>query len=127
MVGTGQDCLIYAQAVAQNIESTTYVLNGFDLAYNDYLNIAVTMGIPELVVYVVTLVFCYVRICKRLKDSNIFKGLLVSMVAFTVMSVFSTSSITIMPYISVILGLACSKKFGTVPTENVENTEVKES
>jgi putative inorganic carbon (HCO3(-)) transporter len=128
IVGTGQDCLIFAQMYAKNLDSTGYVVNGFDLAYNDYLNVAGTMGIPALVVYVVTLVFSYVKVCKRLKDSNVFKGLLVSMVGFTVMSMFSTSAITVMPYISMVLGLACSKKFDatTTPTDTTAVTEETE-
>jgi O-antigen ligase len=131
IVGTGEDCLVLSQMYAQNLESAGYVVNGFDLAYNDYLNVAGTMGIPALVVYVVTLVFCYVRVCKRLKDSNVFIALLVSMVGFTIMSMFSTSAITVMPYISVILGLACSKKFTTTttttPTDTTEATEETET
>jgi putative inorganic carbon (HCO3(-)) transporter len=115
IIGTGVDCLIYAQL--DNLESTGFINNGFDLIYNDYLQIAVSMGIPQLIIYVVGIVFCFVRISKRLKDSNIFIGLLVSMIAFVVMSFVSCTSVHIMPYICVILGLACSKKFETSETK----------
>lgn len=108
-LGTGADCYIYAQ-LGTNM-GIGYIINGFDLVYDDYLQIAVTMGIPALVVYLVGLVYCLIKLAKRLKDSNVFKGLFVSMVAFIVMSFVSCTTIHVMPYVCVILGLACSKKF----------------
>lgn len=109
IVGTGLDCLIYTQMGF--IESTSQIVNGFDLAYNDYLQVAVSMGIPALIIYIVSIVYCLVRVIKRLNDSDIFKGLLISIVAFITMSFVCSTTITVMPYICVILGLACSKKF----------------
>lgn len=115
IVGTGADCLIYTQI--GNLESTTFINNGFDTVYNDYLQVAVTMGIPALIFYIATLVYSIVKISHRLKDSIIFKGLFVSIIGFCIMSFFSTTAISIMPYICLILGLACSKDFKTI-TEN---------
>lgn len=109
IVGTGLDCLIYTQMGF--VESTSQIVNGFDLAYNDYLQVAVSMGIPALIIYIVSIVYCLVRVIKRLNDSDIFKGLLISIVAFITMSFVCSTTITVMPYICVILGLACSKKF----------------
>jgi putative inorganic carbon (HCO3(-)) transporter len=119
LVGTGADCLIYAQL--GTAESTSYILNGFDIVYNNYLQIAVTMGIPMLVVYLVTIVYCFVKVCKRLNDSNIFKGIFISLLAFSVMTIFSANSITVMPYLCILLGLACSKSFANA----VEDTTIE--
>lgn len=117
IVGTGSDCLIYAQI--GNLESTAYINNGFDIVYNDYLQVVVTMGIPALIFYIVTLVYAIVKVSHRLNDSIIFKGIFVSIIAFCIMSFFSTTAISIMPYICLFLGLACSKKFNSV-AESIE-------
>ncbi|MCC8069231.1 MAG: O-antigen ligase family protein [Ruminococcus sp.] len=114
LVGTGPDCLIYAQL--GNLDSTTYINNGFDLVYNNYLQVAVTMGIPALIFYIATLVYAIVKISHRLNDSIIFKGIFVSIIAFCIMSFFSVNAISIMPYICLFLGLACSKKFTLAET-----------
>ncbi len=111
VVGTGPDCLIYAQL--GTYEGAGFIVNGFDVVYNNYLQIAVTMGIPMLVVYLATIVYCFIKVCKRFKDSNIFIGLFISMVAFSIMTIFSPNAITVMPYLCIILGLACSKSFDT--------------
>lgn len=115
ILGTGTDCFIYTQL--GNLESTGYIINGFDLVYNDYLQITATMGIPGLIIYLIGLIFCFIRLTKRLNDSNIFKGLLISMTVFVIMSFVSCTTIHIMPYICVIFGLSCSKKFESPNTK----------
>lgn len=109
LFGVGEDCFIYTQL--GDLESTVFIVNGFDVIYNNYLNIVATMGIPALIIYIIGMIFCFIKIIPRLKDSNIFKGLLISMIAFTIMSFVSYTSIHILPYFCVIFGIACSKKF----------------
>lgn len=116
IVGTGMDCLIYTQLGPT--ESISQIVNGFDLVYNDYLQIAVNMGIPALILYIVSIIYCLIKVSKRLNDSNIFKGLLISIIAFITMSFVCSTTITIMPYICVILGLACSKNFTSIKDTN---------
>ncbi|MGN1411996.1 MAG: O-antigen ligase family protein [Oscillospiraceae bacterium] len=112
LFGVGLDCFIYTQL--GDFESTGYIQNGFDLVYNDYLQIVISMGVPALIIYLIGVIFCFIKVIKRFNDSNIFKGLLISMIAFVTMSFVSCTTIHIMPYVSIILGLACCKKFEDV-------------
>ncbi len=111
-MGVGADCLIYTQSSVSE-DAISYAVNSFDVVYNDYLQIAVTMGIPTLILYIVLYVFCITKAIKRFNDSNIFKALTVTLIGYAIMVVFGYTSITVMPYLWLLMGIACSQSLGS--------------
>ena len=81
-----------------------------DKAHNEYLQIAATIGIPALIIY---LAF----VCQIVfKDKNIFKNnatfiLLVPIISYLVQAFFNISTIGVAPIFWLLLGLIQNQKF----------------
>ncbi len=108
-VGTGIDCFSYTQYKTTSI--LQYELNSIDRPYNDYLFLGATRGIPYLIGYISLVVYCLVRSIKTAKNSDkwYFKALPVVISSFILVSIFNNSSVTVMPFMWIILGLCVNK------------------
>ncbi len=83
----------------------------FDKAHNEYLQIAITMGVPALLVYLALLgliVYSSVKALFRFrgKQQLIMLGLLLAIVGYMIQAFFNISVISVAPYFWIFLGLA---------------------
>lgn len=80
---------------------------------NDYLQIALTTGVPTLVVYLLLLSVIVMKGIKRLKylaqDQKLISiGMLAAIIGYLVQAFFNISVISVAPYFWLILGLFVS-------------------
>jgi len=113
-IGTGIDTLkdaIITDQFDYYIDRAVKTGTHVDKAHNEYLQIAATMGIPALVVY---LVFIFLIIKNNMK--NIFKDkitliLSLSIIGYLVQAFFNISTIGVAPVFWMILGLIQNEEF----------------
>lgn len=106
LVGSGPDNLIYPQlfqslAVGSNP-------NTFDRAYNYYLHLAATMGIPALVLFVVLIAMAVFRGGRACKGSWLRMGLYGAVLLYLIMMIIGSSSITVAPLFWMLAGCCIS-------------------
>lgn len=114
LFGTGIDTLKDGIIQDQNeyyvqraIESGTYV----DKAHNEYLQIAATMGIPALVIYLLFIIFIIKDNMKNMFKSKIVLILSLSIIGYLVQAFFNISTIGVAPVFWILLGLIQNKDF----------------
>ena len=110
LAGTGIDCFSYTQYKTSNI--LQYELNSIDRPYNDYLFLAATRGIPYLAGYVALLVYTLVNSIRNAIKNNewYYKAMPFAVVIFMIVSIFNNSSVGVMPFIWIILGLSAKNR-----------------
>ena len=110
LAGTGIDCFSYTQYKTSNI--LQYELNSIDRPYNDYLFLAATRGIPYLIGYVALLVYTLVNSIRNAIKNNewYYKAMPFAVVIFMIVSIFNNSSVGVMPFIWIILGLSAKNR-----------------
>ena len=115
MMGVGPDLMAKAQKTEER------VVNSLDRSYNEYLYIAVTLGIPTLIVYLVLLVSTLVSLFKGMKEffedrERWFRpALLTAVLAYSIQAFFSVSAVTVAPFFWLLMGMAWSKLLGEKP------------
>ena len=110
LAGTGIDCFSYTQYKTSNI--LQYEFNSIDRPYNDYLFLAATRGIPYLAGYVALLVYTLVNSIRNAIKNNewYYKAMPFAVVIFMIVSIFNNSSVGVMPFIWIILGLSAKNR-----------------
>jgi len=78
-------------------------------AHNEYLHIAVTSGIPSLIIYLSLVVTIFKKIISRIIHSDIYLPLMASLVGFYTIGFFNNQVIMFAYLLWAFLGLACSK------------------
>ena len=113
LLGTGPDTLLDGQIsiiVRDPVNVDLNMRQLADKAHNEYLQIAATIGIPALIIY---LAF----VCQIVfKDKNIFKNnatfiLLVPIISYLVQAFFNISTIGVAPIFWLLLGLIQNEEF----------------
>ena len=104
LVGTGPDCLVYPQ-MYQNMQIGSNP-NVFDRAYNYYLHIAATMGIPMLVLFVVLMGITLLRGFRVAgKGSDwLTVGMLGGVVLYLLVMCIGSSCVTVAPLFWMLAG-----------------------
>jgi putative inorganic carbon (HCO3(-)) transporter len=82
---------------------------------NDYLQIALTMGVPALLVYLLILSIIVMRGIKQLKELDhhqklISIGLLAAILGYLVQAIFNISVVSVAPYFWLLLGFLVNQK-----------------
>lgn len=110
LAGTGIDCFSYTQYKTSNI--LQYEFNSIDRPYNDYLFLAATRGIPYLIGYAALLVYTLVNSIRNALKNNewYYKAMPFAVVIFMIVSIFNNSSVGVMPFIWIILGLSAKNR-----------------
>lgn len=115
LLGVGPDLMAKIQ-----ISDPDLFTDAIDRSYNEYIYIAATRGIPELIVYLVLLCMTFVRLFKDMKEfagtaavpTNREKwfrpALLAAVTAYSVQAFFSASAVTVAPFFWLLLGIAHS-------------------
>lgn len=110
LAGTGIDCFSYTQYKTSNV--LQYEINSIDRPYNDYLFLAATRGIPYLAGYLTMLVYTLVNSIKTAAKNNewYYKAMPFAVIVFMIVSIFNNSSVSVMPFIWIILGLSAKNR-----------------
>lgn len=108
ILGTGPDTLDKA---LPEICGDDYKELGFivDKAHNEFLQIAATMGIPALIVYLIFLLLILRNIIKNINDDK-YKILLLVFVAFVTQSFFNISIISVAAVVWIFFGVMSKEK-----------------
>lgn len=77
-----------------------------DKAHNEYLQIAVTMGIPSLILYLTFLMIVLKNNCKGIFKNNINFIITVTIISYLIQSFFNISVINVAPIFWILLGLS---------------------
>lgn len=114
LIGTGIDTLKDAIKNDQNeyfidriIKTNTYI----DKAHNEYLQIAATMGIPALIIYLVFILFIIKENMKNMFKDKITFILSLSIIGYLVQAFFNISTIGVAPVFWMLLGLIQNEEF----------------
>lgn len=114
LVGCGVDSLKEAIAIEQfdyfidrMVRTNTYV----DKAHNEYLQIAATMGIPALVIYLLFIFFIIKDNMKNIFKDKIILILSLSILGYLVQAFFNISTIGVAPVFWMLLGLIQNEEF----------------
>ncbi|MBR1555004.1 MAG: O-antigen ligase family protein [Oscillospiraceae bacterium] len=108
LAGSGQDNLVYPQIYQSLI--VTANPNTFDRCGNYYLQIAGTMGIPMLLLFLAVAVLTAVRggIAVRKEDNWLHTGIFCTVLLYLILMFISTGSITVTPLFWMLAGICIS-------------------
>ena len=90
----------------------------FDKAHNVYLQIAVTNGIPALIIFLILLFIAFIKGIKV--KNNILTPIYMAFIGYSIQAFFNISVIDVAPYYYIIIGLIFSKY------EENNNPKIKE-
>lgn len=113
-LGSGPDT--FAEVFPDRPEEKAIYFNGnediiVDKAHNEYLHIAVTMGVPALLVYLILVGWLVVKGVRRTPSPLVKRaffmeyGVLAAVMAYLVQAFFNISVITVAPFFWVLLGI----------------------
>lgn len=107
--GCGVDALEVGLAKILPEENAAFIARAnvyIDKAHNEYLQIAATMGIPALIVYLVFISMIIFPSIKNIKKSKVITSYTIVIISYLVQAFFNISTIGIAPIFWFILGLA---------------------
>ena len=113
LLGSGPDTLAYSLLynVTEDAIEFIEVTNTYaDKAHNEYLQIAATMGIPALIVYLAFLAQILANNKNMFKDNSKFI-LMIPIIAYLVQAFFNISTIGVAPIFWLLLGLIQNREF----------------
>lgn len=113
LLGSGPDTLIDGLLHNLKYETYNYILTNnsyFDKAHNEYLQIAATIGIPALIIYISFLVQILTK-SKKIFDSNVIFILTVPIISYIVQAFFNISTIGVAPIFWFLLGVIQNEQF----------------
>lgn len=114
LIGVGPDCIV--KGLYNTTTTTSLSAGSIDRPYNQYLYIAISRGIPVLLLYLGLLFFSLKKGLKGVKSyfenksSWIDIAITVAIIAYITQAFFNMSSITIAPYFWLLLGLVWRKQ-----------------
>ncbi len=109
LVGSGPDNLVYPQ-LYQHHEIMGNP-NTFDRAYDHYLHIAATLGIPALLLFLALMAVTVCRGAKHCKDGSwVSAGMFGAVLLYLLMMLFGASSITTAPVFWMLAGAAMGER-----------------
>ena len=98
------------------IETNTYI----DKAHNEYLQIAATIGIPALIIYLLFLFIIMKENLKQFFSNKIILILLLSIIGYLVQAFFNISTIGVAPIFWIMLGLIQNEEFKKEAIDKLE-------
>ena len=113
LLGSGPDTLAYSllyNATEDAIEFIEVTNTYADKAHNEYLQIAATMGIPALIVYMAFVTQILAKNKNMFKDNSTFI-LMIPIIAYLVQAFFNISTIGVAPIFWLLLGLIQNREF----------------
>lgn len=110
LLGTGPDCLGFPQFITEKYFDLTVVPNSLDKIYNQYLNLACSQGIFALIGYVAVIALSLKKGLSKIrtffKENNWHtQALVVSVIVYAVVTMFSVSTIYVSPFFWIMAGL----------------------
>lgn len=110
LLGTGPDCLAFPQFINEKYFDLTTVPNSLDKIYNQYLNLACSQGVFALIGYIAVIALSLKKGLSKtgtfFKENNWHsQALVVSVVVYAVITMFSVSSIYVAPFFWIMAGL----------------------
>jgi len=111
--GSGPDTLTYVYDHEAYLEYANLTDHHVDKAHNEYLQIAITMGIPALLFYLAFLSTVFWAAWRSLWESSgekqlLLAGFLALLIAYLIQGFFNISVVTVAPFFWLILGMAYS-------------------
>lgn len=113
VLGTGPDTLADSLFYIATTDAIDYVKKHncyVDKAHNEYLQIAATMGIPALIVYLIFLMLILIKEKDLFKKTSTFV-LIVPIISYLVQAFFNISTIGVTPILWFIFGLIQNEPF----------------
>lgn len=113
LLGSGPDTLkdsLIIHNPLQVIERVNRIGSVIDKAHNEYLQIAATIGIPALIIYLAFLAQICAEQKNMFKDNSTFI-LLIPIISYMVQAFFNISTIGVAPIFYFLLGLIQNEKF----------------
>lgn len=110
LLGTGPDCIAFPQIIGAKYFDLTTVPNSLDKIYNQYLNLACSQGIFALIGYVAIIALSLKKGLSKagtfFKENNWHtQALVVSIIVYAVITMFSVSTIYVSPFFWIMAGL----------------------
>lgn len=113
LLGSGPDTLAESLFYNANSDAVNYFKTYgcyIDKAHNEYLQIAATIGIPALIVYLLFLIQIFIKQRNLFKNNSTFI-LIIPIIAYLVQAFFNISTIGVAPIFWFLLGLLQNEKF----------------
>lgn len=113
LLGSGPDTLIDGLLHNLKYETYNFILSTesyFDKAHNEYLQIAATLGIPALIVYLAFIAQIIAK-SKKIFHNDILFILTVPIISYLVQAFFNISTIGVAPIFWFLLGIIQNEKF----------------
>lgn len=115
-IGSGPDTFKYVFPATPE-EREQYLGNRFmivDKAHNEYLQLAITLGVPALILYLSLVVFVVRKTFQAIRIASeyekiILYGLLSAILGYLVQAFFNISVVSVAPFLWVILGIALAR------------------
>ncbi|MBR6505039.1 MAG: O-antigen ligase family protein [Clostridia bacterium] len=114
MLGTGIDALEYGLAHFETEEFLNYIIKHgayIDRAHNEYLHIAVTMGIPAVIIYIAFISWILIPKLRQLFKDKKNATFSIVIISYLVQAFFNFSTIGVAPIFWFVLGLSENKTF----------------
>lgn len=114
ILGTGPDALVDGLKENYTDDYVKFIVNThmqIDKAHNEYLQIAVTLGIPALIVYLTFIAQILASARKNIFKNNATFILFIPIVSYLVQAFFNISTIGVAPVFWALLGLIQSQQF----------------
>jgi putative inorganic carbon (HCO3(-)) transporter len=83
-----------------------YNINNIDKAHNEYLQIAATVGIPSLLVYLGFILILTIKSLKATKNNIMMIPILCSIIGYLIQAFFNISVVSVAPIFWVLLGIS---------------------
>ena len=114
LIGSGPDCILQILKDEQLHELYMFYSKYgtvVDKAHNEYLQIAATMGIPALILYILAIASILEPNIKNMFKSKLSYIFVISITAYLIQAFFNISVIMVAPIFWFILGLSNNKDF----------------
>ena len=119
MLGSGPDTLAKSLIYNLPLDTINYIekTNTYiDKAHNDYLQIAATIGIPALIIYLAFLAQILAKQKNMFRDNTTFI-LVIPIIAYLVQVFFNISTISVAPIFWMLLGVVQNQQFKDALTQ----------
>ena len=129
-IGSGPDSFEFA---FPNDEETKGFLGGkvVDKAHNEYLQIAITLGVPALLIYLSFLLLIFRRAVQAVKlaegnEKILLYGVMATIMGYVVQAFFNISTVPVAPIFWSILGITLAKSTAIINRAKCQNGEINQ-
>ncbi|WP_164880452.1 O-antigen ligase family protein [Clostridium manihotivorum] len=116
LLGSGPDTfgVVFLEKYFDELKYMQDITGGIvDKAHNEYLQLAVTSGIPALLIYLALITFICLKLLKRIRRADeayqiLYLGLLMSIIGYLIQAFFNISVVSVAPVFWAMLGIAAN-------------------